>query len=170
MVHQLQEMPEQDFEPVQSATDLLPVDGQYTRRQVRSLIFHLLYAMEEHDYAVPLHELVEDYNQGFDLAIPVDGEIVGTAQQVIDQRHELDRLLVPYLEKWRLDRLGVCTKLIARLAVWEFLYTDHAAEIIINEAVELAKGFAEKDAYRFVNGVLDRVKEDVASLREQLVV
>ena len=29
--------------------------------------------------------------------------------------------------------------------------------IVINEAVELAKEFAEKDSYKFVNGVLDRM-------------
>lgn len=168
MVHQLDDS-QHETAATEPCIDQIAVDGQYTRRQVRSLIFHLLYAMEEHDYTVSLHELVQDYNHGFDLEIPEDGEIVMTAQQVIEMRHELDRLLIPYLEKWRLDRLGVCTKLIARLALWEFLYTDNAAMIIINEAVELAKGFAEKDAYRFINGVLDRVKEDVVNLREQAV-
>jgi N utilization substance protein B len=33
--------------------------------------------------------------------------------------------------------------------------TDTSPTIIINEAVELAKCFAEKDAYKFVNGILD---------------
>ena len=29
------------------------------------------------------------------------------------------------------------------------------AKVAINEAIELAKCFAEKDAYKFVNGILD---------------
>ncbi|HML19849.1 MAG TPA: transcription antitermination factor NusB, partial [Candidatus Dependentiae bacterium] len=56
---------------------------------------------------------------------------------------------------WRFDRLGVCTKLILRLAVWELLHADEPHNIIINEAIELAKCFSEDDAYKFINGILD---------------
>lgn len=78
-----------------------------------------------------------------------------TTQQIIEKRDELDEIIKPLLENWRFDRLSVATKLILRYALWEFLYTDTAHTIIINEAVELAQCFAEKDAYRFVNGILD---------------
>jgi transcription termination factor NusB len=37
------------------------------------------------------------------------------------------------------------------------LYTKTPHRIIINEAIELAKAFAEKDAYKFVNGLLDKI-------------
>jgi N utilization substance protein B len=33
--------------------------------------------------------------------------------------------------------------------------TDLDVPVVINEALELAKIFAEKDGYKFVNGVLD---------------
>jgi N utilization substance protein B len=39
--------------------------------------------------------------------------------------------------------------------LWELKKGDPAASIVINEAIELAKCFAEKDAYKFINGVLD---------------
>jgi transcription antitermination protein NusB len=45
-------------------------------------------------------------------------------------------------------------------AVWEFKNTETDARIIINEAIELAKCFAEEDAYRFVNGILDPVSKE----------
>ena len=39
--------------------------------------------------------------------------------------------------------------------MWELTNTEMHPTIVINEAVELAKCFSEKDAYRFVNGILD---------------
>jgi len=124
-------------------------------REVRSLIFHLLYAMEAFNYKVSLDSIVDNFNRGFDLDIPLDGKLVDIARQVIDQREQLDEKVRPLLINWRFERIGVCTKLVLRLAVWEFLNTDIPSNVIINEAIELAKCFSETDSYKFVNGILD---------------
>jgi len=126
-----------------------------TRRDVRSLIFHLVYAMEGFDYTISLEALIDTFNRGYNLNIPVDGEIFNTALAVIEQREELDTIIKPLLANWRLERIGLCTKLILRMSIWELKETDTASSIVINEAIELTKCFSEKDAYRFVNGVLD---------------
>ena len=130
---------------------------ELSRRKVRSLIFHLLYAMEGFEYEVSLESLVDNFNRGFDLSIDPKGELFKTAQAIINERSGLDELFRPYLINWRYERLGVCTKLILRFAVWEIYNTDVPSNIIINEAIELAKCFSEKDAYKFINGVLDEV-------------
>ncbi len=49
----------------------------------------------------------------------------------------------------------MCTRLILRIGVWEMKYTKTDSTVVINEAVELAKCFAEGEAYKFVNGILD---------------
>lgn len=126
-----------------------------TRRDFRALVFHLLYAMESFDYTVSLESIVENFNSGFELDLPLDGEVVTVTRSVIDERQALDDAIMPLLANWRLDRLGACTRLVLRLAVWELLHTDTASTIVINEAIELAKSFSEKDAYKFVNGILD---------------
>ncbi|MFC1845508.1 transcription antitermination factor NusB [Candidatus Dependentiae bacterium] len=126
-----------------------------SRREVRSLIFHLLYAMEGFDYSVSLESIVDMFNRGFSLHIPTDGEIFLTSQAVIDARNELDEAIKPLLANWRLERVGLCTKLVLRMSIWELQNVDTASSIVINEAIELSKCFSEKDAYRFVNGVLD---------------
>ena len=41
-----------------------------SRREVRSLIFHLLYAMDAFDYDVSLQGVVDNFNRGFNIAIP----------------------------------------------------------------------------------------------------
>ena len=134
-----------------------------SRRDVRALIFYLLYAIEAFDYQESLAAIVDNFNRGFNMDIPMDSEVVHAAQEIIDQRDSLDELYTPLLSNWRFDRIGVSTKLILRFATWELQNSDTDHRIVINEAVELAKRFAEKDAYKFVNGILDRlVKEIIA--------
>ncbi len=126
-----------------------------SRREVRSLILHLLYAMDAFDYSISLESITDNFNRGFELAIPFDSEVFTIAKTVIDNRDALDETIKPLLHNWRFDRIGLCTKLILRLALWELHNTQTSANIVMNEAIELAKCFAERDAYKFVNGILD---------------
>lgn len=133
-----------------------PLDQQQvSRREFRSLVFHLLYAIDATDYQDSLPAVVDTFNRGFDLTIAPAGDIIHAAQEIVDQRAALDEAFKPFLLNWRFERLGVCTKLILRLAFWELQQKKTPPTIVINEAVELAKCFAEKDAYKFINGILD---------------
>ena len=129
------------------------------RREERSLVFFLLYGMDSWGYEISLENLAHNLIQEFHTQIDLNGNIINMAASVIEQRDKLDETIKPLLAHWRIERLGVCTRLILRLAVWEFLYTQTAPQIIMNEAIELAKCFAEKDAYRFINGVLDELSK-----------
>ncbi len=124
-------------------------------RDQRALVFHVLYAADSFDYNQSLESIVDNMGKGFGFDIPVSSAVFTTASQVVTLRSELDVEIKPLLEHWRFDRLGVSTRLILRLGMWELLYTKIDTTVIINEAVELAKCFAEDDAYKFVNGILD---------------
>lgn len=138
-----------------------------SRRQIRSLIFHLLYAAEGHSYEDSLESIADNLKRGFDIDIPLDSEVFKTAQAIIENNDVLDGRIKPFLHNWRYDRVGLCTKLILRFAMYEVFYTDVPANIIINEAVELAKCFSEKDAYKFINGILDEaIKEKESNQKE----
>lgn len=128
-----------------------------SRRDIRSLIFHVLYAVEAYDYQESVEAVADNLSKGFNLAILPDSEIVTTARHIVEMRDALDEEYKPFLTNWRFDRISVSIKLIMRLAVWELLHTDMDQRIIINEAIELAKCFAEEDAYRFINGILDSI-------------
>lgn len=159
-----------DFEDELNETTEQPVEISYqdlSRRDVRSLVFHLLYAMDAFDYEEPLQTVVDNFNRGFNLSIPMDGELVAMVRSIIDHADELDDLYKNKLANWRFERIGLCTKLILRYAVWEMQHTKTDPRIIINEAVELAKCFAEQDAYKFINGVLDRVAKELGLVSEE---
>lgn len=130
---------------------------EHSRRATRTIIFQMLYALESFDYSVTAQDLASRFNHGFEQSIPLDGEVVQVVAAIAEQRDVLDALLIPLFANWRAERVGCCTRLILRMAMWEMQTTETPSTIIINEAIELAKNFSEKDAYRFVNGVLDQV-------------
>ena len=136
-----------------------------SRRDVRSLAFHFLYAAEAFNYEESLQSIIDNFNRGFDLNVPLNGELFNVVNDIINKREELELIYTPYLANWRSERISVCTKLILLFAVWELKYTETDPRIIINEAIELAKCFAEEDSYRFVNGILDSVSKE---LRKEL--
>lgn len=141
-----------------------------TRREVRSLAFHYVYAVDRNDYQVSLDDVIAQFGTYFDVTSDESSFAREIAQGAIDKRDELDTLIKPLLQNWRLERLGCCTHLIIRMALWEMLHGKTAPLIAINEAVELAKGFAEKDAYRFVNGILDEARKRIEQEREEAAV
>jgi transcription antitermination protein NusB len=137
-------------------TDFTPIScDTLSQRDRRSLIFHLLYAVDAFDYQASLDSIVENFAHEYQCIINKTDTIFFTAQAIVEKREELDASILPLLENWKFERLSVSTRLILRYAMWELLFTDTAPNIVINEAVELAKCFAEKDAYKFINGILD---------------
>lgn len=133
-----------------------------SRRDFRALVFHLLYAWDSAGYDSSLSSVIDTFNRGFELDIPLEGEVSDTVQEIAKNREKVDEIVRPLLKNWTLDRIGYLTRIILWMAVWELLNTDVPSTIIINEAVELAKNFSERDAYKFVNGVLDEVVKVLA--------
>lgn len=128
-----------------------------SRRKFRSLLFHILYAVDAFDYDVSAESVAAKLNEEYETDIPLQGDIVYQVNAIATKRNELDQVLIPFLENWRFERIGKCTLLVLRYAIWELLHTQTPHNIIINEAIELAKCFSEKDAYKFVNGILDKI-------------
>jgi transcription antitermination protein NusB len=63
---------------------------------------------------------------------------------------------------WRLERMTRVDRNLLRLGTWELLAKpDIPRAVVIDEAIELAKRYGTEESGAFVNGVLDRVAEDV---------
>ncbi|WP_214711443.1 transcription antitermination factor NusB [Exiguobacterium sp. s55] len=78
--------------------------------------------------------------------------------ETLEKKDEIDELLVENLKNWRLDRLGNVERTILRMATYELLYVETIPDkVTINEAVELAKSFADEEAAKLVNGVLGNI-------------
>ncbi|MCR6096667.1 transcription antitermination factor NusB [Salipaludibacillus agaradhaerens] len=85
----------------------------------------------------------------------------GLVNGTFSHLQEIDRLLTDALEHWSINRISRVDRAILRLAVYEMKYeTDIPVNVSINEAIDLAKGFAgEEESGKFANGVLSKIAE-----------
>ena len=75
---------------------------------------------------------------------------------------ELDEIIGRYSQGWALNRLGKVDLTILRMAVYELLYRPRVpVGATINEAVELAKKYAEDKSAGFINGILGSVAREL---------
>jgi transcription antitermination protein NusB len=74
------------------------------------------------------------------------------------ERALLDKHLADALENWSIERLSRVDHNILRLALYELMRLDDIpARVTIDEAIELAKRFGDRESGRFVNGVMDQL-------------
>ena len=82
---------------------------------------------------------------------------------VLEHLDEVDELIATHAKNWAMYRIGSVERNVLRLAVYELKYCDDVPNpVIMNEAVDLAKYFSNSEAGRFVNGVLDKIRKDLA--------
>lgn len=68
---------------------------------------------------------------------------------------ELDNLANKYLKDWYISRLDKAGAAILRMAFYELKYMDTPPVVVINEAVELAKTYTDKELAQMINACLD---------------
>ena len=79
---------------------------------------------------------------------------------VTDHLDEIDKLCNSYLSNWKINRLEKAGANILRMAFYELKYMDTPAIVVINEAVELAKTYTDKELADMINASLDKfIKE-----------
>lgn len=81
---------------------------------------------------------------------------------VLEYRDAIDDVIKKHARNWDINRMAVVDRNVLRLAIFEMLYRDDIPPVVsINEAVDISKRFSTEDSGRFVNGILDRVKQDL---------
>ena len=74
---------------------------------------------------------------------------------ISDNLSSIDESIEKNSNGWKLNRIGKAELAILRVAVFEILYdSDIPDKVAINEAVELAKEYADPKSAAFINGVL----------------
>ena len=75
-----------------------------------------------------------------------------------DNHREIEKTLRDII-KSPVNSLTIIDRCILSLSLIEFIYIDDLSKnIIINEAILLAKKYSSEDSYKFINKILDRVK------------
>lgn len=98
--------------------------------------------------------------------LPGDAEGRQYADQLVrgvrDGVEKLDERIRAASQNWRLERMARIDRNALRLGTYELLTrTDVPRAVVLDEAVELAKRFGGDESSKFVNGVLDRIADDL---------
>lgn len=77
---------------------------------------------------------------------------------------QLDELIEPLLDRSK-DELTPVELSILRLSAFEMLHRiDVPYKVVINESVELAKTFGATDGHKYVNGIIDKIAQQVRTV------
>jgi N utilization substance protein B len=87
----------------------------------------------------------------------VDAYTERLAQQVTAHAADLDARITAAADDWTADRLGAVERNVLRVALEELDEREVPVEVVLDEAVELAKRYASEDAAKLVNGILGRI-------------
>jgi N utilization substance protein B len=80
----------------------------------------------------------------------------------LEHRDEADRCIKKFAQNWDLHRIAAVDRNILRLAIYEMLHREDIPPVVsINEAVDIAKKFSTHDSGKFVNGILDKVMDNL---------
>ncbi len=75
-------------------------------------------------------------------------------EHYLDSAEEIDGNIEKYSISWDLSRISKVDLAILRLAFFELMKTDTPPEILVNEAVDLAKKYSGAKSPGFINGLL----------------
>ena len=126
------------------------------RRDAREAAVQYLYGEESGGGPAPLDAFWDLRDAKPEVREFAEQLIAGVAAH----RAEIDAAIRAHLHNYTLGRVSAVDRCILRVAAYEILHADHIPpQAAINEAVEVAKRFGTEDSPRFVNGVLDKLRQ-----------
>ena len=81
---------------------------------------------------------------------------------VIKNQEAIDGQIRTLAQNWEFDRVAKIDLAILRIAIFEMLHRKDIPPVVsINEAIDISKQFSNADSKRFINGILDRLKDQL---------
>ncbi|MDP4085594.1 MAG: transcription antitermination factor NusB [Bacillota bacterium] len=90
-----------------------------------------------------------------------DEYLTSLVMGVYANKDQIDHLISKNLEKWKLERLATVDRNLLRIAVYELKFGNGGVpeNVVLDEAIEIAKIYGDEQSSKFVNGVLSKVKQ-----------
>jgi transcription antitermination protein NusB len=81
---------------------------------------------------------------------------------VIKNQAAIDAQIKVLAQNWEFERIAKIDLAILRIAMFEMLHRKDIPPVVsINEAIDISKQFSNADSKRFINGILDRLKDQL---------
>lgn len=133
------------------------------RRKARHYGMQAMYQwqLSNEEPAIIVQQFCADYDMTH-VDTEYFNELVTTIPKMTE---DLDQLFEPSLQDRSLAELDPITLALLRMATYEMkARIDVPFKVVINEAVALAKKFGATDSFKFINGVLDKVSQQLRAL------
>lgn len=124
-----------------------------SQRSVRANILKVLYNIEIKP--APINETIANVS-----TVTKEDERAKVYEYVNGIQNSLSSIDLKISEKlkgWKFEELNIIERLILRIAAYEMINNLCDRAIIINEAVRLAKIYADPKAASLINGILDKI-------------
>jgi N utilization substance protein B len=123
------------------------------RRALQALYQWHLTGQDAADILAQFHE-VQDFSN-------VDDELfTRLVRKVCSEQADIDARIAPFLDR-PLEQLDVIEHVILSIAAYELLQSIEVPyQVVIDEAVNLAKQFGAEQGHSFINGVLDKAARE----------
>jgi N utilization substance protein B len=129
-----------------------------TRREARERALQILYALDSNP-SVDLRDMLRVFREE---QPEIPGRMRDFAEALVTgvqaEREIIDKEIRARSKNWALARMPRVDLNIIRIAVYELMFRhDIPKKVTINEAIEIARRFGDKDSPAFVNGILDEI-------------
>lgn len=125
-----------------------------SRRRARRRALQALY--QWHLTGQEVGEILDQFREEQDFS-NVDTELFANlVRKVSKNQVELDEKIQPFLDR-PVTQLDVIEHVVLSIGTYELLYSIEVPhQVVIDEAINLAKQFGAEQGHSFVNGVLDK--------------
>jgi len=129
------------------------------RRKSRELALQMLYALDANPGTGTRETMQTFREEQTDVLARVREFAEGLVTGVQENREIIDAAIKQRSKNWALSRMPLVDLNVMRLATYELMYrSDIPKKVSINEAIEIARKFGDKESPSFVNGILDEIE------------
>ncbi|MDD2941858.1 MAG: transcription antitermination factor NusB [bacterium] len=139
-----------------------------TRSKAREFAMQVLFVCDFHDDWK--HDCIADTFTSFEFSDSAHDYAMELACGVAMAIDEIDAAISLASTNWSISRMGRVDRAVLRLATFELLHCpDVPKNVVLNEAIELAKKFGCNESSVFVNGVLDSLANPGRTERHEVL-
>jgi N utilization substance protein B len=124
----------------------------------REVILKLLYSadIQNEKISAPL-EAIEKNLTFFDSLTSEEKDFIAKIlNKVFQDQEEIDQSIKKHLIGWKLHRLTCIDRTLLRMGIAEMDFNMEKA-IVIDDIIRIAKKYSEKDAFKIINAILDKI-------------
>ena len=138
------------------------MEEKLSRREVREGAFIILYQTL---FGQTPQEITEADEEALGLARSHETDLIENG--VLSHDEEITGIIAKYSTTRSVARISKVNLIIMKIAIYEIKYDDKVpGAAAINEAVELGKKYAYKQACNFIDGVLNSYLEEFEKARD----